>query len=77
MTTDLPRLNVQNREENLKQLMEQRSNEIYQEIKAQQRKSLEAAERESMVQEELWMEQGATSRRPFVSDCKTRLVVVR
>lgn len=48
---------IRNREENLKQLMEQRSNEIYQEIKAQQRKSLEAAERESMVQEELWMEQ--------------------
>lgn len=48
---------IKNREESLKQLMEQRSNEIYQEIKAQQRKSLEAAERESMVQEELWIEQ--------------------
>lgn len=48
---------IKNREESLKQLMEQRSNEIYQEIKAQQRKSIEAAERESMVQEELWIEQ--------------------
>lgn len=48
---------IKNREESMKQIMEQRSNEIYQEIKAQQRKSLEAAERESMVQEELWMEQ--------------------
>ncbi|KAH6944879.1 hypothetical protein HPB50_005915 [Hyalomma asiaticum] len=48
---------IKNREESLKQLMEQRSQEIYQEIKAQQRKSIEAAERESMVQEELWIEQ--------------------
>ncbi|CAN7994304.1 unnamed protein product [Ixodes hexagonus] len=48
---------IRNREESLKQLMEQRSNEIYQEMKAQQRKSLEAAERESMVQEQLWMQQ--------------------
>ncbi|KAK8776912.1 hypothetical protein V5799_029737 [Amblyomma americanum] len=48
---------IRNREESLKQLMEQRSQEIYQEIKAQQRKSIEAAERESMVQEELWIEQ--------------------
>ncbi|XP_037269388.1 SH2 domain-containing protein 4A isoform X2 [Rhipicephalus microplus] len=48
---------IKNREESLKQLMEQRSQEIYQEIKAQQRKSFEAAERESMVQEEFWIEQ--------------------
>lgn len=48
---------IKNREVNLKQLVEQRSNEIYQEIRAQQRKSIEAAERESVVQEELWMEQ--------------------
>ncbi|XP_070395243.1 SH2 domain-containing protein 4A-like isoform X2 [Dermacentor albipictus] len=48
---------IRNREESLKQMMEQRSQEIYQEIKAQQRKSFEAAERESMVQEELWIEQ--------------------
>ncbi|XP_064458086.1 SH2 domain-containing protein 4B-like isoform X2 [Ornithodoros turicata] len=48
---------IKNREESLKHMVEQRSNEIYQEIKAQQRKSLEAAERESVAQEELWMEQ--------------------